>query len=168
LYVLRHAKSSWSDPLLDDLDRPLSARGVRSVALLSRHLKAAGVVPDLVLCSPARRAVETVDGLRPALREAATVWFDHAVYDADADDLLALVRTVPREVRRLLLVGHNPAVQELVLDLSRDHLDERRAAVQAKFPTGALATLRFEGGWSALAPGTARLTDLVTPRSLSG
>ena len=164
IFVLRHAKSSWKVSGVPDHDRPLAPRGRRAGKAIARHLLEHGIEPELVLCSTARRARETLDRLEPALR-ASVVRFEPELYGAGAGTLLDRLRGVGDEVGSVLLIGHNPGMQMLALDLARttDPFHE----IEAKFPTAGLATLEFAGpGWRALAPGSAELTAFVRPRDL--
>jgi len=163
LYLLRHAKSSWDDPGSNDRDRPLSPRGRRAAERLAEHLRAEGVHPDLVLCSPAVRARQTLARVRRALGDPK-VTFDEILYAADAERLLARLRTVPAGVETVLLIGHNPGLQDLALDLAAEGRGLRK--LRAKLPTGALVSLSFEGAWSDLGPGRAVLAGFVVPREL--
>jgi phosphohistidine phosphatase len=163
LLILRHAKSSWDDPGLADHDRPLAPRGRRAAKVIARHLRHEGTAPELVLCSSARRARETLKRIAPALGDAE-VHVERGLYAASGEDLLERLRAVADEVRSVMLIGHNPAVERLALGLADPGPERER--VEAKFPTGALATLAFEGSWRSLAPGGARLLAFVTPREL--
>jgi phosphohistidine phosphatase len=157
LFVLRHAKSSWEDPDLADRDRPLAPRGRRAVKLLAGHVRAEEIEPGLVLCSPARRARETYDGVAPG----GELRIEPGLYEATAEELIARLRQVPEEIESVMVIGHNPALHDLVLGLARADSD-----VVSKFPTGALATLRFELPWRDLVPGAAVLATVVRPRDL--
>jgi phosphohistidine phosphatase len=161
LFVLRHAKSSWDDPDRDDHDRPLAPRGRRAAAVVAEHVRANEIEPDIVLCSSARRTRETLEIVNPG-----GDWvIDPDLYGADADNVLTRVRSVPEQTRSVMVIGHNPSMQELVLDLAEtgDALDEARS----KFPTGALATLTFECAWGELSFGSAHLSSFVRPKQLS-
>jgi phosphohistidine phosphatase len=158
LLLLRHAKSSWDDSALADHDRPLTARGRRAAKLIGAHLRRERIRVSLVLCSSARRARETLD-LVAAPGEAQ---IERELYGASADELLERLRRVPEEVDAVMLIGHNPAIQDLAVRLvgGGSELGER------KFPTGALATLTFTGPWRALQPKRAELAAFVRPRDL--
>ncbi len=175
LVLLRHAKSAWPD--VPDHDRPLAPRGQRDAPVLGRWLRTAGHVPDQVLCSTARRARQTWQLAQARLGAASPVSLDQGVYQGSATQLQDLIRRAPPAVRTLLLVGHDPAIQELALTLAAttpafrlsdaapaDALDRMRA----KFPTAAIAVFEFTGNWDRLGPGTARLTSFATPRDLAG
>jgi phosphohistidine phosphatase len=174
LFVLRHAKSSWDDPGIDDHERPLAPRGQRAVKLLAAHLREHQIEPEQVLCSSARRTIETCEGVKPG----GEVVVEPDLYNASGDDVLARLRRVPEGTSSVMLIGHNPALQVLVLRLIGangndgrspeldDGNDSMLSAVQHKFPTGAMATLSFEGDWQDLSAGQAKLVDLVRPRDL--
>jgi phosphohistidine phosphatase len=157
LYLLRHAKSSWDDATLDDRERPLGGRGRKAARLISQRLRNDGVSPELVLCSPARRTQETLERVDPTGERV----IEDGLYTATAGSLIERLNRVPDEVNSVMLIGHNPALQQLVLALSGPN-----DAVEAKFPTGALATLELDCSWSELEPGRARLTGLLRPKDL--
>lgn len=163
LYLLRHAKSSWDEPGMDDRDRPLSPRGRRAAERVGEHVRAEGIRPDLVLCSPAVRARQTLARVRRGLGDPK-VTFDETLYAAEADRLLARLRTVPADAEAVMIVGHNPGLQDLALELAAKGGDLRR--LRGKLPTGALATLAFEGPWQELGPRRAKLVRFVVPRDL--
>jgi phosphohistidine phosphatase len=164
LYLLRHAKSSWDDPTLPDHERPLSGRGRRACARLAAHLRTAGVAPGLVLCTSAARARETYERIAAGLPATTEVRIDAELYGASVDDLLATLRALPDPLDSVMLVGHDPGLQGLVLSLARP--GPLRDDAQAKFPTGALATLSLTTSWAAVRPDTAELTSFVKPRAL--
>jgi phosphohistidine phosphatase len=173
LVLLRHAKSAWPD--VPDHERPLARRGRRNAPAMGRWLQAAGYLPDLVLCSTARRARETWQLAQAPLGATPPASFDRRVYEASATQLLDLIRRAPRAARTLLIVGHDPAVPELALTLAATTpgtecgtaLVAMLDRMRAKFPTAAIAILEFTGNWDQLAPGSARLTRFVTPRGLT-
>ncbi len=163
VHLVRHAKSSWDEPGLDDADRPLAARGRRSAQKLARHLGKAGVAPTLVLCSPARRARQTLEIIAEALPADTELVVEAGLYGADADDLLARLRRIPREHVQALLVGHNPALQDLALALAGAGAPSE---LRGKLPTGSLVSLRPRGAsWRTLRTGEAEVTELWRPRS---
>src|SRR5215467_1492867 len=142
LVLLRHAKSAWPD--VPDHERPLARRGQRDAAVMGRWLRAAGYVPDLVLCSTAWRARETWELAQAELGAAPQVRFSDAVYEAAPADLIGLARETASSVRVLLIVGHNPALEELALDLAGREgtaAQEGSGRLRAKFPTAAIAVL---------------------------
>jgi phosphohistidine phosphatase len=165
LHLLRHAKSSWDDDSLADHERPLSPRGVRDAKRIGKHLGTLPATPDLVLCSSAVRTRQTLDLVKSSLGDA-TVHVEEGLYGASADDLLARLRGLPDAARSALVIGHNPGIEDLTLDLAAPGplLD----AVSVKFPTCALATLALgDRTWSALSQGDAELVGFTIPRDLS-
>ena len=165
LYLLRHAKSSWSDPTLPDRERPLAPRGRRDAKRIADHLVRLGIAPELVLCSSARRTRETLELLEPALG-AATVSLEAELYAAWAGALLERLHAVPETVASVMLIGHNPGLQELALELVS--AGDELARLEAKFPTAALATLTIATAtWGRLSRGDAVLAVYVVPKQLS-
>jgi phosphohistidine phosphatase len=165
LFLLRHAKSSRDDPELVDHDRPLAPRGRRAVTLIAEHLGRERVTPALVLCSSARRTRETLERIAPALGEGIPVQVERELYAASEQRLLERLRAVEDGVESVLLIGHNPGVEQLALSLAGS--GAKLARVRRKYPTGALATLQFSGPWSKLRLRSAKLTNFVTPKQLA-
>jgi len=167
LYLLRHAKSSWDDPGLADEERPLAPRGERAARRMAQHIREAGIRPALVLCSPARRTRQTLEAVAGSFGKHVEVLVEDGLYGAGAWELTARLRRVPTELPSVMVVGHNPGLQELALGLAGGGGEEALASLRAKFPTAALATLLLpEGGWESLARGGAEIVSLVLPRSL--
>jgi phosphohistidine phosphatase len=162
LVVLRHAKSAWPD--VADHDRPLAPRGRRDAPAAGRWLRDAGCVPDLVVCSTARRARETWDLAARELPITPPVTYDPRVYEATVPVLLDVVHETPARCGTLLLVGHNPGVQQLALALTLDADGDLLERAAAKVPTSAVLVLAWAGTWTVLAPGAARLTAFAVPR----
>ena len=166
IYLLRHAKSSWKDAALADHDRPLSGRGRRAATAIGDHLRDQAIEPELVLCSTARRTRETLARIESALGRAQ-VSVERGLYAASSQALLARLRRLSDEGESVLVIGHNPGLEELALELAQPA--PARDALEAKFPTGALATLELPGdSWRALGPRTAVLSAFVRPRDLEG
>jgi phosphohistidine phosphatase len=163
LYLLRHAKSSWDEPGLADRDRPLAPRGRKASKLIAAHLREEGISPELVLCSPSKRTRQT---LKRIGIEGGEVWLDDELYAASAGELLGIINGIDDEVTSAMVIGHNPGLQELALQLAGS--GPEISTIRTKFPTAALATLAFVGGWSELAPGGADLLAFVKPKQLAG
>jgi phosphohistidine phosphatase len=165
LYLLRHAKSSWDDPTLADHDRPLAPRGRRAAKLMAKHLARERIALGLVLCSPSKRTRQTLERLAPVLGKSADVHIEPELYGAPARDLIEVLHEVSDEVESVMLIGHNPGIQDLALSLARAGSEIPR--LRSKFPTAALATLEVNGTWRELAPESARLVSFVKPKELS-
>ncbi|MBR8640380.1 histidine phosphatase family protein [Streptomyces tuirus] len=164
LVVLRHAKSAWPVDVADH-ERPLAPRGRRDAPAAGRALAEADCLPDLALCSTAVRARQTWDLAAAQWGTPPPVRNDRRLYAASPAGLLAVVHEVPAEVETLLLIGHNPGLEELVLALADDGLDDTLERVRTKFPTSAIAALSWRGTtWRDLVPGGALLTSVTVPR----
>ncbi|MFJ4846392.1 MULTISPECIES: SixA phosphatase family protein [unclassified Streptomyces] len=163
LVLLRHAKSAWP-PDVPDHDRPLGARGRRDAPAVGRWLRENKHIPDLVVCSTAVRTRETWELAADALggRAEPRVAYDERLYAATARALLDVLRETPDGVRTVLLVGHNPGVQDLALRLAGGGASEALLRAADKFPTSALAVLTAAGPWPAL--DQAHLDDFAIPR----
>ena len=167
IHILRHAKSSWDDPTLDDFDRPLAERGRRAGAALSEYLRLGDIEPDLVLCSSAARAKQTLEQIRPALGAQVTVKLDKRLYGAGPRALLSRLRSLPDTITSVMLIGHNPALQSLALALTGSGDADALARLGAKFPTGGLVTLVLQTErWRDLGPADCELHSFVAPREL--
>lgn len=167
LHLLRHAKSSWDDLRVRDHDRPLTERGERAASAMAAFLRQNRVRPDLVLCSSARRTVDTLAAIRPGMPETLEVETRRDLYEVDSGTILSRLHKTPDSVGVLLLIGHNPGLEDLATSLAGpDSLPAASKALGRKFSTGALATLEFEAPWTALTAGSARLTRFITPKDL--
>jgi phosphohistidine phosphatase len=162
LHLLRHAKSSWDDPRLGDVDRPLAPRGERAARRLARDLPPAGVAPRLILCSSARRALQTLDLIRPGLPSNAEIVVEEGLYGAGGPELMARLRRLPAGCVEAMVIGHNPGIHDLALALAGSRAP---APLRERLPTGALVSLRCSAaGWRRLRPGVGEVTRLLLPR----
>lgn len=167
LTILRHAKSSWDDRSLDDFDRPLNERGWKAARRMGREISKRGMKFDFVLASTAARVRQTIDGLGEDYRLEAPIRFEPRIYMARASELLELVAAIPQEAESALLVGHNTAVERLVIKLSSDDEEGLRARVQEKFPTAALAAIELPiERWNDVEPNIGQVVELIFPKEL--
>jgi len=165
LILFRHAKSDRPEGVRD-VDRPLAKRGRRAAPRMGATLADAGLIPDLALVSPARRAVETWDLAKPPLG-AVPEQPEPRLYEASVETLLTIVRETDPGVKTLLMVGHNPGFERLAARLVGEGDAAARARLAEKFPTAAVAVIEFTTeDWLTVAPGSGRLARFVTPRSL--
>ncbi|MEH3158908.1 MAG: histidine phosphatase family protein [Sphingomonas taxi] len=167
LTLLRHAKSGWDDPVARDFDRPLNAKGRRAAQTVGRHLRALDLGFDHVVASPAVRVGETIDAVVSGYgRTLAPVW-ERRIYLASAATLLDVIHELPDAATRVLLVGHNPGLEDLVLMLVPAAADGLRAEVEEKYPTASVAEMTLPiDRWDAVAAGGASLARFVRPRDL--
>lgn len=171
LILLRHAKSDWPAGV-DDLERPLSERGRVDAGAAGRELAALGV-PDLLLCSPARRTRQTARLTLEALGKtlgspsvpAPVTRFEPVIYGASVPELIDLLRAVPDDPRTVLLIGHEPTMSATARELAGPgSAGEDLARLEAKYPTAGMAVFRLDTAWAALAPGGTTLERFAVPR----
>lgn len=165
LTLLRHAKSGWDDPALSDYDRPLNAKGARAATAMGAHVRQAGLTFDAVVASSAKRVVETLEHFRRGYGALPEARHDRTLYLASAGTMLDVIRALPADSDRALLVGHNPGLEDLVLLLSAES-NPLRGAVEEKFPTASVAVLELDGDWGDACNGCGHLTSFVRPRDL--
>ncbi|MEM1298008.1 MAG: histidine phosphatase family protein [Pseudomonadota bacterium] len=166
LILLRHAKSSWDDPVLEDHDRPLNKRGHAAAPVIGEWLKYRHHKPDFVLCSSAKRTQETVQRLRKVMDGLPEPLVERGLYHASPADMLARLQQLPASVGSVLLVGHQPGLGALTRKLSDGRENRRCRRAFEHFPTAAAAVLEFDADWSALDYATARFVDFAKPREL--
>ena len=167
LLLLRHAKSNWDDPALADFDRPLSGRGLKTAPLVGRRLATRGWLPDMALVSPALRTRDTWRLVAAQWTVTVPVEFLDALYAATAADILAQVQHAGASVRNLLVIGHNPGLEEFARKMAGAASDDAAfTRLSKKFPTAALARFVVDRDWAGLAIGTARLTHFLRPKDL--
>jgi phosphohistidine phosphatase len=168
LTLLRHAKSGWDDPVARDFDRPLNPKGHRAARAMGQHMRDLGLRFDHIVASPALRVVETLGEVWTGYGRTLDPQLDRRIYLASAATLLDIVQEAPEDADSLLLSGHNPGMEELVLLLVPDRDDDSvRDRVEEKFPTASLAELEFDADhWSDVKPGSGRLARFVRPRDI--
>ncbi|AHE56723.1 SixA phosphatase family protein [Sphingomonas sanxanigenens] len=168
LTLLRHAKSSWDDSVPRDFDRPLNRKGERAAATMGGHLKAQAMQFDHVVASPAVRCVETLEKFWDGYGTTMSPVWDKRIYLASCVTLLDVVHDAPASSAHLLMVGHNPGLEDLALLLTpADGDDSLRRVLEEKFPTATVAELQFEvDDWGDIKPRTGRLTRFIRPRDV--
>ncbi|MCB8821163.1 SixA phosphatase family protein [Microvirga rosea] len=165
LLLLRHAKSSWPAGVLD-VERPLSPRGRKAAVLMGDYLKEEGLVPDLVLISPARRTEETWDLVQPALGPIECR-HEPRIYEAPAGRLLTVLQEINPDMRVVLMIGHNPGFEDLAKMLIGDGTPEHCNRLAGKYPTAGLAVIDFkDDNWEQVKARGGCLERFVTPKSL--
>jgi phosphohistidine phosphatase len=167
LSLLRHAKSSWNNPVLPDQDRPLATRGVTDAPLMGRAMAERGIDPDLVLCSSARRTRDTLALVLPELKVEPEVVYKHELYHPSPGEMLEILRDAPPSASRLLIVGHNPEIQAFALDLVGSGPKHYRDRLEEKFPTAGLAVINFtSGSWKGVAVNSGSLNLFLSPKEV--
>lgn len=165
LLLLRHAKSGWDDPDAPDEERVLTARGHAAAALMAGYLRKQLLRPDLVLVSMARRTRQTFDYFAPQL-SGVEVNFEAGLYAFASLPVLRRLRDLPDTVQTVLVIGHNPALQSLALDLAGNTDSPQYSLLDEKFPTAALAVLHHGSEWNTLGAGTTELVSFTRPKDL--
>jgi phosphohistidine phosphatase len=169
LLLLRHAKSSWADPGMADRDRPLAPRGRRAAKRMASIIAdpELELLPDRVICSPARRTRETLAPLLDHLAASDGVGIADELYEPPSGHYLDAIAARGGLAGRLLLIGHNPAIQATAIGLIGSYDDGIAQQIAAKFPTGALVVIDFDlSDWSLIRPKSGRLVAFVQPRDL--
>jgi len=166
LLLMRHAKAARGGATGSDYERPLDDRGWRAAVLVGAHLERSGARVDALLCSAARRTRETCEALALAWRAAPVPVPIGDLYLAEPAALLATLRQLGDAPRAAMLVGHNPGVHALADALCGGGDRAAQQRLRDRFPTAALADLRFDSPWSGLRRGCARLESFVAPRDL--
>lgn len=164
LYLLRHAKAGWALPGVRDFDRPLDASGIADAEATGIVMRACGYVPALTLCSNARRARQTLEGIA-GHADTGRVLFTDALYSEDAAGYLAMVRENGSH-DALLVIGHNPMMEDLATAVSGQGDDGAIGTLHAGFPTSGLAVISFEGSLSNAMLGKGYLEAFLTPAGL--
>jgi phosphohistidine phosphatase len=164
---MRHAKSAWAKPALEDFERPLAARGRRAAAVMGAYMADERLIPDLVLCSAARRARQTWLRIAAAFAHRPRTRYEHNLYLAAPEDLLTRLHQLPDAVRSILMIGHEGGVDRVALLLTGSGDPQLRSRMGAKFPTGALAVIDIPAKhWTALKEGDGTLLRFVSPKEL--
>jgi phosphohistidine phosphatase len=167
LSLLRHAKSSWKNPTLPDRERPLASRGVADAPVMGRAMAERGIDPELVLCSSARRTVDTLDLVLPELKVEPKVLYKDALYHASPVEMLQMLREIQPGANRVMIVGHNPELQAFALDLIGSGPKQLRDKLREKYPTAGLAVINFTAGlWSSVDVNSGSLKLFLVPREL--
>lgn len=170
LTLMRHAKSSWADYSQSDVERPLSPRGKKDAPKMGRYLYENDLHPDLVLCSPAQRTRETLARLQTAFANPLNVRFDKSIYSAGmGHGLISLLHSLNDEFDHVMIVGHNPAMQELALSSVNwaSGNEDTHQKIHSKFSTGSVISMEFDGGdWRSAALGDGKFTHFMAPKLL--
>jgi phosphohistidine phosphatase len=169
LFLLRHAKAVPAESGMEDFDRTLLLSGMQDGAAMARHLRKTEQHVDLILCSASARTTQTAELVLHEL--VSEIEYRDNLYLADAGKILAAIRAAPASVSSLMMVGHNPGMEDCATTLAREPVRRkeraRHEALEEKFPTCALAILDFDiGRWRDVVPSSGRLVDFVRPRDL--
>lgn len=167
LSLFRHAKSEWDTSAASDFERPLAPRGEQAAPLMGRYISTEGLVPDIVLCSPAVRARQTLDLARTGWTDTPEFRFEDKLYHASPERIISLLSALPGTVIHAMVVGHNPGMYTLANSLAKQGDASGLTQIGEKFPTAALAIIDMVCEWRDIANQRGELRAFVTPRSLS-
>lgn len=167
LHLLRHAKAESGAKDISDRERKLSVRGREACILVGEYLKKKDYLPDLVLCSPSVRTRETLERVATAMAVRFKHRFENTLYLAAAETILRVIQTADDAADAVMVIGHNPGMHHIALLLCEPQRSKLRALLELKFPTCALAVLRFDcERWADVAAKEGTLVDFVTPGEL--
>ncbi len=158
LYVLRHAKSSWDDCSLSDFERPLNERGIKTAPLMGKEMKKNDFVPEIIVCSTAKRAEQTANLVKETAEFSAEIMFEEAIYEASVTTLLHIVSRIEDEFYSALIVGHNPGFENLVRNLT--------GKIEA-MPTAGLAVIDLKiENWNEINAESGKLREFIRPKNI--
>jgi len=158
LLLMRHAKSSWDEAGLADFDRPLNDRGRRAAPFMGEVLRREGLVPDVIVSSPAERARQTTDSVVAAGDFDRRIVFDENIYEASANALRQVAERLEESAGSAMLVGHNPGMEDFIRYLTGEI---------EPMPTAAVAVISLEvETWADVTGRCGRLEMVLRPRDL--
>ena len=165
LMLLRHAKSDWSENSIDDFARPLAKRGQSAAKKMGAWMKRHNIIPEHLVCSSAARARETVKILCDEFEMPLTrVSYEDRLYLADVDSLLNVLRDCPQQAKSIMLIGHNPGLEDLLIFLCGE--DVPTSANGKLLPTASLAQISLPDKWESLKKRSGQLIDVTRPKEL--
>ncbi len=168
LTVLRHAKSGWDDPVARDFDRPLNKRGEKAANVIGAWMRRQKMVFDHVIASPAVRVIDTIDQIENSYGELGEPTWERRIYLASSASLMDVLRETDNGFDRVLMIGHNPGLEDLILELVPENKDDLlRALVYEKYPTAAVAEITLDiKSWADIEKHVGTLTRYIRPRDL--
>ncbi len=167
LSLFRHAKSAWDNLDLSDFDRPLAPRGEKAAPSMGAYMAREGLVPDLVLCSTAKRALQTLELAETEWEIKPEIHYEEGLYHAGPAQMLRFLQALPASSGHAMIIGHNPGMHSLAVTLSGEGEGDALDSLEMKFPTAALAIIEFEGDWKSILSGRGYLQRFLLPRELA-
>lgn len=160
LYLLRHAKSSWRDLAIDDFDRPLNNRGLKDAPLMGQMLSKKNIIVDTVISSPAKRAIDTARIITNNLGYTKNIILDKNIYDASLSTLLSTIRNFDDNLKKIMLIGHNPGLTNLSNYLTKYFIEN--------IPTCGVVALEFDKSWKDINPKDGNIIFFEYPKKNLG
>ena len=168
LSIVRHAKSSWGDASLRDIDRPLNERGKAQALRLGSYLSEKQISPDLIICSSAKRARQTLKQMKKNWHTDSEVVVENQLYLASPNTIIRLLGEYGARHTHIMIIGHNPGLHMLAHKLSVRGNDEDLAILAEKYPTGTLCTIKSRAEkWKKIGKASGKLIYLATPKQLA-
>ena len=143
IFLLRHAKSSWDNLNLDDFDRPLSNKGIKASKKIGNYLKTNKFVPDIIYCSTAKRAKQTWELTNRIIKKKKNILYKDNLYMANLSEFMKIIKKTKNKFKNLMIVSHNPGIESLAIELSKNENNKFHQIINIKYPTGALAVIKF-------------------------
>jgi len=160
LLIMRHAKSDWDNPSISDFDRPLNNRGKASAPLVGHELLKRDKVPELIISSPANRAKTTSELVSKIIGYKQPIQYENEFYFGSIDEMISIIRDTDNLYKRIMIVGHNPTLEELVPDLTGDHIER-------SLPTAAIVSINFDfDNWNQLGLENGELEFIIIPKEI--
>lgn len=167
LTLFRHAKSSWDHANLTDFDRPLNERGEHDALIMGRYLAEHKLIPDLVMCSAARRTRQTLDLASADWPVKPLTEYSEALYLATTDTMLGLLRNLEGHPAHVMIIGHNPGMHSFAMNMAGTGEADARYALSSKYPTAAIASITFDAeNWPDVRSGKGTLRLFITPKQV--
>jgi phosphohistidine phosphatase len=166
LSLFRHAKSSWITPGFSDFERPLAPRGIKAAPRMGAYMEREGLVPEVVLCSTAKRARQTLELAQAEWKPSPQIQYEERLYHSGPAQMLQFLHALPASCGHAMIIGHNPGMYSLAASLSGDGEDDALDDLGSNFPTAALAVINFDGNWASVAPEKGHLQCFIVPRKL--
>ena len=168
IYLLRHAKSSWDNPELDDFDRPLAKRGMKSSNKIGKYLKKNKFIPDIVYYSTAIRAKQTWDWVNRIIKKKKNIIYKDNLYMANSADFMNIVKKTNNKHKSLMIISHNPGIENFALELIKNKKNNKYKSISFKYPTAGLAIIKFKSvvNWSKIKYENGDIYVFIKPRDL--
>jgi phosphohistidine phosphatase len=166
LIILRHGQARNAGPSEHDHSRKLTPRGREEAMWAGEALADRNIIPDYILCSTATRTRETLAEAQPSFPEKPRVNYSEKIYNASENELLNQISAISENVGRLMVVGHNPGLYQLALDLAKEGDKQMHNNLQMEFPTCSLVVINFEGAWQDIAHSHSKLALFLTPEKI--
>lgn len=158
LYLVRHSKSSWKNLSLNDFDRPLNKRGKKDALLMGDYLTMKKVDIDLIISSPAKRTLETLNLLAEKISFNERVQFEQLLYEANLKKIFSVIRNIDEQIQNVMLIGHNPALTILANYLLKENIDN--------IPTSGIVAIKFALTWKDISKNCGTLLFFEYPKKL--